>query len=72
MERPAHEFPPIAQWSVFVPRKYYTECVEFVMQHRGDLDIFVHPNTGCSTNDHMSTPLWGGNKWEIDTSILSS
>ena len=61
-----------AQWSVFVPKKYYEESVEFVMQHRGELDIFVHPNSGCSTNDHTSAALWGGNKWELDTSILSS
>ena len=41
-----HHLNTLAQWSVFVPKKWYEQSVEFMMQHRGNLDVFVHPNSG--------------------------
>lgn len=31
----------------FIPISYYEKAVSFMVQNRGALDIFVHPNTGC-------------------------
>ena len=63
-----------AQWSFFIPKGYYrfSETVEFIMQNRGTLDSFIHPNSGCTTKDHSDWSLWGGTKWELDSSIFSS
>jgi aromatic ring-cleaving dioxygenase len=61
-----------AQWSVFIPRHYYEESVSWTLARRGNLDIFIHPVTGCSTEDHVDFPVWGGMKWELDASIFNS
>lgn len=60
------------QWSVFVPTDKYQKSMSWILSRRGELDIFIHPNTGCSTLDHTTSAQWAGNKWELDTSIFSS
>ncbi len=35
------------------------------------LQILVHPNSGCETEDHSSWALWGGHAWELDMTIFS-
>lgn len=37
------------------------------MQHRGDLSVLVHPNTGCQANDFEKWSIWGGKRWKFDT-----
>jgi aromatic ring-cleaving dioxygenase len=63
-----------AQYSFFIPKGYYRmgETFAWIMQNRGSLDSFVHPNSGCATKDHTEWSLWGGNKWELDASIFHS
>ena len=34
------------------------------------LDFFIHPNSGCSRQDHTHSALWGGQKWELDVGVL--
>ena len=60
-----------AQWSVFVKPEDFGDVVPWFMQHRGDYDVLVHPNSGCEIEDHSWWAMWGGNAWEIDTSIMS-
>lgn len=36
----------------------YCIGVPWVMQNRGDLDIFVHPNTGMEVSDHLRWSIW--------------
>ena len=59
-----------AQTASFIPIEYFTEAASWMMQHRGALDIFVHPNSGCSLQDHIHHGLWGGNKWEVDPAVF--
>ncbi len=42
------------------------------MQHRGDLDIFIHPNSGAEVSDHKLWSLWGGSTWPINFSAFSN
>jgi len=60
-----------AQWSFFIPNDRFRQTVTWTMQHRRNLDSFIHGNSGCSTRDHVDWPLIGGTKWEIDSSVLS-
>ena len=60
------------QWSFFIPLDYFAETTAYIMQHRGTLDSFIHPNSGCTTDDHTTWSLWGGSQWELDTSIFSA
>ena len=80
----ATEYEPVgpfltAQWSFFIPKiiheevmSFFNKPVQWTMQNRRNFDAFIHPNTGCSTRDHVDWSLWGGNKWALDTSKLHS
>ena len=60
-----------AQLSFFIPGGQIEKAIKWTMQNRGDLDILMHPNSGCEVEDHTIWAMWGGNKWEIDASIFS-
>jgi len=57
---------PTAQYSFFVPNKFYSETVQWFMQHRNGLDLLIHLNSGCEIQDHMEWSLWGGRPWELN------
>ncbi len=57
-----------AQTTYFVPISMYEQAVSWTVRHRGNLDIFVHPNTGCPVEDHLRHSLVAGTKWDIDVS----
>jgi len=57
-------------WAAFIPLERFNDTVPWIMRFRGDLDVFVHPNSGCEIYDHLNWPLWGGNKWEIDWTVM--
>lgn len=61
-----------AQWSFFIPNNYYARTVQWIMHNRGSYSSFIHPNTGCSTNDHTIWPLCGGNITDVNTTNLHS
>jgi len=48
-----------------IPNEHFEATVGWMMLHRGDYDILVHPNTGCLLNDHLEWSLWAGTKWPI-------
>jgi aromatic ring-cleaving dioxygenase len=60
-----------AQWSVFFLPKDFDTVVPWIMQHRGNYDVMVHPNTGCELEDHSDWAFWGGNSWPINMDALS-
>lgn len=33
-------------------------AIEWILQHRGDLDILIHPNSGAEVSDHGKWALW--------------
>lgn len=59
-----------AQWSVFINPFDYMKTVPWVLQRRGYLDVFIHPNSGCTTEDHIEWSLWSGKKWELDATVF--
>ena len=67
---PAGPF-PTAQYSFFVPRAWLTKTTTWMVEHRGNLDMLVHPNSGCEVEDHAQWGFWSGTKWELDLSIFS-
>ncbi len=58
------------EWAAFVPVENFQETVNWIMLHHGDLDILIHPNSGCEMYDHRDWYLTLGNKWELDRSCL--
>ena len=58
------------EWAAFVPPANLSALVPFFTQNRGNLDVVIHPNSGCEVLDHLTWPVWSGNKWELDSSCL--
>jgi aromatic ring-cleaving dioxygenase len=59
-----------AQYSFFLPLSFLQPASAWVLAHRVALDVFVHPNSGCSLKDHVHYGMWSGNKWEIDPYVF--
>ncbi len=59
-----HERPvgPHPQWSyqIAFPPAGFSEVVAWLTLNHGDLDVFVHPNTGDDLRDHRDCALWLG------------
>lgn len=55
---------------MFVPVHYYNAVVPWFLQHRGQFDLLVHPNTGCEYEDHSIWAQWSGPAWNMDMSIF--
>ena len=60
-----------ANWSIFVLHAQFESWVMWMMQHRLEYSVLVHPNTGCELEDHIDWAIWGGQPYQLDTSTLS-
>ena len=58
-------------FAIFIPPALLQETSAWMLQHRGILDVFIHPNSGCEVNDHTKWNTYAGVKWPIDTTILT-
>lgn len=70
-----HEKPvgPHPRWSyqvAFGP-ELFPEIVPWLMLNRGDLVVFLHPNTDDDLRDHRDWPAWMGGMPELDLSIFT-
>ena len=59
-----------AQTAIYVPIADYERTVSWTVQRRSILDVFVHPNSGCTVDDHLHSGVWSGQRWEVDPSIF--
>eukprot|EP00054_Salpingoeca_dolichothecata_P001425 m.19120 g.19120 ORF g.19120 m.19120 type:complete len:180 (-) comp12179_c0_seq1:117-656(-) len=59
-----------SQYSWFVTPDVLTPTVAWILPRRGDLDVFVHPNSGCEEEDHFLWSMWSGTRWPLDPTQL--
>merc|ERR1712146_520286 len=60
----------VPNWPIYVPIDRFAEAMPWISQHRGDLDVLMHPNSGCMRDDHEYNAMWSGNKREINLGAL--
>src|SRR5579862_1338063 len=65
-----HERPvgPHPQWSyqlAFAPVEL-AEVVGWLALNHGELDVFLHPNTGDQLRDHRDSAVWIGRSYALD------
>lgn len=69
-----HERPvgPHPMWSYQVAFRpdLFAELVPWLLLNRGDLDVFVHPNTGDDLADHRDRAVWLGRSHMLDLAAL--
>ena len=64
-ERPVGPHPRWSYQIAFAPAQF-AEVVPWLALNHGDLDVFVHPNTGDPLRDHRDCAIWIGRSWQLD------
>ena len=65
---------PTAQLFWAVGLNEFGAVLPWLMRHNEAYEftsVFVHPVTGCDTQDHMDRSLWLGRRWPLDPSGLA-
>jgi DOPA 4,5-dioxygenase len=63
---------PHPRWSfqiAFKPERF-AEIVPWLMLNRGELTVFLHPNTGDDLKDHRDFPVFMGSMPELNLGIF--
>lgn len=59
------------EWAILFYPKDFERIVTWGLQHKDDLDLVIHPNTGCMIEDHTWWVIFAGKKRELNISIFS-
>merc|ERR1711962_372366 len=63
---------PCGSFEVWVPQEGMSKALSFLMYHRGNLSVLVHPLGKSELLDHTRDAMWLGPSFPIDTSILDT
>merc|ERR1712126_748019 len=63
---------PGGSYEVWVPQEGMSKALSFLMYHRGNLSVLVHPLGKTELMDHTRDAMWLGPSFPIDTSILDT
>jgi aromatic ring-cleaving dioxygenase len=59
---------PMLQINFRLPQ--FATVIEFLLNHRGPLDILIHPDTGNDVVDHTQHAIWLGTPVALDIHFL--
>lgn len=62
---------PCWSYQVAFEPEQFAEIVPFLAFNRGDLVIFIHPESGDELRDHRDRALWLGAKLELNLEIFT-
>ena len=62
---------PVGSFEVWTPREFLADLMTFMMYHRGELSVLVHPLGKTEVRDHSSDAMWLGPSFPLDISSLS-
>lgn len=69
-----HEKPvgPHPMWSyqLAVPAASFAQVLAWLALNHGELDVFVHPNTGNALRDHRDCAIWLGQSHVLNLAAL--
>lgn len=61
---------PEAMYQIAFSPEQFGKVVPWLMLHRQELNILVHPETGDDVADHTLHSLWLGEKLELNVEVL--
>lgn len=63
---------PHMAWScqITVPKERFGEIIPWLALNRGNLDFFIHPDTGNDLNDHSKHVMWLGKSYPLNLTIF--
>jgi len=68
-EKPVGPHPAWSYQVAFAPSLFST-IVPWLALNRGELVVFVHPNTGNALEDHRDYDIWLGDSQSLDLDVL--
>lgn len=68
-ERPVGPHPSWSCQLTIEPEKF-GEVVQYLLVEHGDIDVFIHANTGRDLEDHTRHVMWIGKSYELKTSMF--
>ncbi len=68
-EKPVGPHPRFSYQVLFRPDQL-APILSWLALNRGDLTVFVHPNTGQQLADHRDRAIWLGRQETLDLSVL--
>lgn len=68
-DKPIGPHPQAMYQVAFLPDQF-GKVVPWLMIHREELNILVHPETGADVADHTLHSLWLGEKLELNVEVL--
>jgi DOPA 4,5-dioxygenase len=68
-DKPIGPHPQAMYQVAFLPEQF-GKVVPWLMLHREELDILVHPETGDDVADHTTHSLWLGEKLQLNVEFL--
>ncbi len=69
-ERPVGPHPAWSNQIAFKPDQF-SDILHWLTLNHGDLDVFIHPNTGDQLADHRDRALWLGKSYDLILSALT-
>lgn len=61
---------PCASYQIAFSPDQFATLVPWLALNRGELDIFIHPQTDGSIADHTTHVMWLGKSYELDLSVI--
>lgn len=61
---------PTGSYQVAFEPALFADIVPWLALNRGDLTVFLHPETGDEIPDHTDHAIWFGTQWELKLDAL--
>lgn len=61
---------PLWSYQLSIASRDFLEVIGWLTLNRGQLDVFVHPNTGDGLRDHRDSAIWLGRSHILNLTIF--
>ena len=61
---------PLWSYQLSIASRDFLEVMGWMTLNRGQLDVFVHPNTGDGLRDHRDSAIWLGSSYLLNLAIF--
>lgn len=63
---------PMGSYQLSIASRDFLVVVGWLTLNRGQLDVFIHPNTGDALQDHRDSAIWLGRSHVLKLTMFSS
>ena len=60
---------PVGSFEIWTPQEFLPHMLSFMMYHRGDISVLMHPLGQTEIRDHTSDAMWLGERFPLGIKI---